>query len=105
MLVNQPRFVLLSRQPGLDETISEHPTFSEAEEYQKGLGRTGKHVDMYIVDRSKNVIADASSEEEAKKLADALALEAKRKALMDIQEENLKRAEELKARQAALATG
>lgn len=102
MMQNQPRFVLYSRQLGLDETISEHPTFTEAEEYQKSLGRSGKHVDMYIVDRSRNVVADASAEEDAKKLATALALEAQRKALMDIQEENLKRAEDLKNRQAAL---
>ena len=104
MLVNQPRFVVLSREPGLDTTISEHPTATEAQDYITALGRTGKHVDLYIIDRSRNVIADASQEEETAKLTKSLALEAQRKALMDIQEENLRRAEDLKARQAAVET-
>ena len=102
MLVNQPRFVVQSREPGLDTTISEHDSASEAQDYITALGRPGKHIDLYIIDRSRNVIADASSEEEQAKLAKSLDLESKRKALMDIQEENLARAESLAARQAAL---
>ncbi len=104
MLVNQPRFVVLSREPFIDTTVSEHDTATEAQTYIEALGRPGKHVDLYIVDRSKNVIADASNEEETAKLTKALDLESKRKALMDIQEENIKRAEDLKARQSAIAT-
>lgn len=91
------RFVLSSRESGLDTVISEHRTFTEAETYRDALGRPGKHLSLNIVDRSENVIKDKADADEQAMLDAALLTEKKRGELLTVREENARREKDLKA--------
>ena len=102
-VIDEPRFVVKQNASnGLSFDVSSHRTFTEAEAYVTGLGRTGTHNELYIVDLSKNTLADTADEAEQAHLAAALETERKRTELMDITAANNKRARELAAETAAL---
>jgi hypothetical protein len=82
------RFVLECRQGDLIEEIASFPSFSAAETYRTDIGKTGRHNDLIIVDKSVNLVKEEADSTELEALDRQIELANKRAALIKLNEEN-----------------
>ena len=82
------RFVLEARQGDLIEEIASFPSFTAAETYRTDLGKTGRHIDLIIVDKSVNLVKEEADFTEMEALDRQLEAAKKRAELIKLNEEN-----------------
>lgn len=82
------RFVLEARQGDLIEEVGSFPSFAAAETYRTDMGKTGRHIDLIIVDKSVNLVKEEADFTEMEAIDRQLELAKKRADLIRLNEEN-----------------